>query len=162
MKFGLRSRFTFPVIVQGQVTAFLEFFAEEPRPPDTVLLEAIGSVGAQLARLIERGRADVVRAQLAAIVESSQDAIVSTAPDRTILTWNTGAERLFGYTASEAIGRDLSFLVPDNVRHEIGRHRALALTGQHIPPARSNGSPKTGAACPSRSAPRRSRTAPAT
>jgi PAS domain S-box-containing protein len=131
---GLRSGFTFPVVAEGQIAAFLEFFAEKPRPPDTMLLEAIGSVGAQLARLIERGRADAVRAELAAIVESSQDAIVGTAPDRTIYAWNAGAERLFGYTRAEAVGRDVSFLVPEDRRHEVGQRRAIALTGQLAPP----------------------------
>jgi PAS domain S-box-containing protein len=51
-------------------------------------------------------------ARLAAIVESSQDAILSCSLDATILTWNTGAERLFGYSAAEAKGRDASIIVP--------------------------------------------------
>ncbi len=60
----------------------------------------------------ERKLADETRARLAAIVESSDDAIVSIAPDDTILTWNTGAERLYGYTANEAIGRSRALIVP--------------------------------------------------
>jgi PAS domain S-box-containing protein len=59
-----------------------------------------------------RMQADETRARLAAIVDSSDDAIVSMAPDETILTWNTGAERLLGYTANEVIGRRRGPIVP--------------------------------------------------
>jgi PAS domain S-box-containing protein len=59
-----------------------------------------------------RKQADDTRARLAAIVDSSDDAIFSVGLDGTVLTWNTGAERLYGYTAHEMIGRDRALLVP--------------------------------------------------
>src|SRR5258705_2335557 len=65
-----------------------------------------------LRDLTARRQADETRARLAAIVDSSDDAIFSTSPNGNILTWNAGAERLFGYTASEAIGRHRSLIVP--------------------------------------------------
>jgi PAS domain S-box-containing protein len=49
---------------------------------------------------------------LAAIVESSDDAIVGKTPDGIILAWNKAAERLFGYTASEAVGQPVTLLIP--------------------------------------------------
>jgi PAS domain S-box-containing protein len=58
-------------------------------------------------------------AMLAAIVESSDDAIISKDLDGIIVTWNTGAERLFGYAAAEAIGRPVTMLMPpDRVDEE--------------------------------------------
>jgi len=49
---------------------------------------------------------------LAAIVETSDDAIVSKSLDGIIQTWNAGAERIFGYTAAQAVGRHISLIIP--------------------------------------------------
>ncbi len=59
------------------------------------------------------------RYRLAAIVESSDDAIIGKTLDGFVTSWNAGAERIFGYTAEEAVGRHISFLVPPMQRDEI-------------------------------------------
>ncbi|MEO6992939.1 MAG: PAS domain S-box protein [Lacunisphaera sp.] len=59
------------------------------------------------------------RELLAAIVEASEDAIIGRKLDGTIMSWNAGAERIFGYKAAEAIGRLYSFLVPRDRPNEL-------------------------------------------
>jgi PAS domain S-box-containing protein len=58
--------------------------------------------------------------ELSAIVASSDDAILSKGLDGTIRSWNSGAERLYGYTAAEAIGRSVALIVPDELASEVG------------------------------------------
>ncbi|HYN06287.1 MAG TPA: PAS domain S-box protein [Vicinamibacterales bacterium] len=60
----------------------------------------------------ERKDTELARAHLAAIIESSEDAIVSKTLEGIILSWNAGAERLFGYPSEEAIGRPITLVIP--------------------------------------------------
>ncbi|HWY78138.1 MAG TPA: PAS domain S-box protein, partial [Verrucomicrobiae bacterium] len=60
----------------------------------------------------ERKRGEEAMAYLAAIVESSDDAIIGKTLDGTILSWNAGAERMYGYKAEEVKGQSISILVP--------------------------------------------------
>ena len=55
-----------------------------------------------------------VHARLAAIIESSDDAIVSKTLDGVIRTWNKGAERIFGWTAEEVIGKPITIIIPQD------------------------------------------------
>ena len=68
---------------------------------------------------IERTRAREAVAFLASLVASSSEAITGEAPDGTLMSWNAGAEQLYGYTAREAVGRNVSFLVPPDRADEL-------------------------------------------
>lgn len=66
----------------------------------------------------ERRRLEAGNAQLAAIVESSEDAVVSKDLNGVIQTWNAGAKRVYGYDAQEAVGRNIAFLLPPGRANE--------------------------------------------
>jgi PAS domain S-box-containing protein len=90
-------------------------------PYPTLLRDARGKiVGAvnMLVDLSEQMRADELQARLAAIVDSSSDAIFSTSLDGTIRTWNRGAERLFGWSEFEAVGQPSKLIIPQDRRAE--------------------------------------------
>jgi len=69
--------------------------------------------------ITESKRADAARARLAAIVESSEDAIIGKTLDGIITNWNRGAEKIYGYSAAEAIGEHISLHVPPERRGEV-------------------------------------------
>src|SRR5262249_9229425 len=72
-----------------------------------------------IADRTQRKRAGETRARLAAIVESSEDAILSKDLDGIIRTWNPAAERMYGYAAAEVVGRPVSLLVPPERADEV-------------------------------------------
>jgi len=80
----------------------------------------------------EQRRALAVAQRLAAIVEDSDDAILSTTLDGRIMSWNAAAERLYGYTSQEIIGKSLRLLVPEDRTDEITAVKAKIKAGQHV------------------------------
>ena len=84
------------------------------------------------------------RARLATIVESSEDAIVSVSLEGAIITWNSGAEQMYGYSAAEAIGRDFWRLVPVDERERAREQFARAARGEPVEPYETAGIHKDG------------------
>jgi diguanylate cyclase (GGDEF)-like protein/PAS domain S-box-containing protein len=83
-----------------------------------------------LRNITERRQADTYKAQLAAIVESSNDAIIVKDLNGIITSWNAGAEELFGYRASEIIGSSIEILIPPNLLEEEKRIMRLIKSGK--------------------------------
>jgi PAS domain S-box-containing protein len=84
------------------------------------------------AAVSENRRAEADRSRLASIVESSQDAIIGKTLDGTILSWNDAATSLYGYTASEAIGRPISMLAPPHFADELTRILERVRLGERV------------------------------
>jgi len=80
----------------------------------------------------ERKRSEAARARLAAIVESSDDAIFDKTLDGVITSWNKGAQKLYGYTAEETVGQHVSMLAPPEKRDEIAQILAKIRSGEAI------------------------------
>ena len=84
------------------------------------------------ARLLSEAARRESEQLLEALVESSDDAILSKAPDGTILTWNPAAERMYGYSSSEAIGASIYTIVPPEGRQELAANMQTVCSGARI------------------------------
>jgi PAS domain S-box-containing protein len=87
----------------------------------TPLFDARAQINGCVVMLLdvtEKKRAERGQAQLSAIVESSDDAILSKSLDGIIQTWNKGAERIFGYGAEDVVGQSVLMLIPADRHHE--------------------------------------------
>jgi two-component system sensor histidine kinase UhpB len=93
------------------VAAGAQDYLAENELRSQALRRAIGYAIARTRERAQRQRADALQARLAAIVESSYDAIVSCSNGGLISSWNRGAGRIFGFTAEEAVGRHASEII---------------------------------------------------
>jgi PAS domain S-box-containing protein len=92
--------------------ALAECILNDPEADDSISRSLLDELPAL------RLKADKAIGLLAAIVDSSDDAIISKTLDGIITSWNTGAERLFGYSAGEAVGRHISLIIPSERKDE--------------------------------------------
>jgi PAS domain S-box-containing protein len=82
--------------------------------------------------ITDRKKLEDQRALYVSIVNSSEDAILSKTLDGTIISWNKGAQKLFGYTAQEAIGKNITILIPPALEKEETRILNELKTEKHI------------------------------
>ena len=100
--------------------------AGEERHIEHICQDVVGEDGVYLGRrgshrdVTGQRRAEAATASLAAIVESSEDAIFGKTLDGTILTWNKGAERLYGYARQDIVGKSVALLMPPGTEDELG------------------------------------------
>lgn len=114
------------------VLAVMEFFSDRFTEPDADLRDLLTGFGDQLAQFVRRGRAERDQRRLAAIVESTDDAVLSKDARGIVTSWNPGAERLYGYRSEEAIGRHISFLIPPDRQGEETRILARVMRGERL------------------------------
>jgi PAS domain S-box-containing protein len=101
----------------------------------------------------DRNAAEQARAGLAALVECSEDAIITKTTDGVITSWNRGAQELFGYTAGEAIGRPIAIIVPAERQRELAEILAQINRGERVEPLETVRLTKNGCASLTSSSP---------
>jgi len=89
-------------------------------------------VSSTIRDITERKRIERSREELASIVDYSDDAIIGKSLEGVIVSWNKGAERLYGYTAEEVLGKPISLLLPDGRADELGEIIAKLQRGEII------------------------------
>ncbi|MGB7685089.1 MAG: SpoIIE family protein phosphatase, partial [Solirubrobacterales bacterium] len=124
---GLRAALAIPVPIgpPEEVLAVAEFHTRSFNTQSPELIALLTGFADQLATFISRRRAETKIAageqaaqHLAEVVRGTGDAVISKDLEGVITSWNPAAERLYGYTAAEAIGRHISFLVPPDRKNE--------------------------------------------
>ncbi|BAU48307.1 hypothetical protein SVA_1753 [Sulfurifustis variabilis] len=110
-----------------------------PQPQGLVILET---------DVTDRKQAEEHRAQLAAVVEASANAITSQTLEGIITSWNPGAERMYGYTADEAVGRSIYMTIPPELTEEMAELYARVRTGGRVERAESVRQRKDGTTLP--------------
>jgi len=124
------------VVIPGEERHFgvLAAFSTRHRaftPDDTQFVQAVANI---VANAVRRQREEEVRERLAAVLESSGDAIVAHNLEGVVESWNRGAEQVYGYTAQEMIGRPGAILLPaDRVAEEAAALEAIR-RGDPVPP----------------------------
>lgn len=121
----------------GSIVSFKELSLWEQRKGSiiTALTVILGQTALIAWLIFERRRrwqAEDARRHLAAIVQSSTDAIIGTTLDGKILSWNRGAEALYGYSEAEILGRHLSIIVPSKRQKEFDRSLKLRSQGEPV------------------------------
>lgn len=145
---GLQSAFAFPVLVDDDAIAVLEFLSSKFREPDQELLENMVALGRQLGQFIRRKEAEEALHQALEIyrnlADSIADGIITIDECGNIMLANRAAESVFGYSATEMRGQNLSMLMPEHSRvkyeHTLARYvetgkkglnRTVEVLGRH-------------------------------
>lgn len=102
---GFSTSFAFPIFSGSRITSVMQFFSVESQPSDSQIHEVFLDVSKQLSIFSEGKRAEEQRAQLNAIIDAADDAIIFLSLAGNITRWNKGAERLFGHTVDYMRGK---------------------------------------------------------
>ncbi|MGH1375404.1 MAG: PAS domain S-box protein [Alphaproteobacteria bacterium] len=129
----VHAAFAFPVMIENDVVAVLEFFADIIMEPDEEILETMAIIGTQVGRVIEREQvqeqlerrvkertadAQASSARIQAILETAADAIITIDARGSIQSFNEAAEEIFGYHEEDVINRNVNMLMPNPYHNE--------------------------------------------
>lgn len=138
---GIRRLAFVPLVASGGAVGKFMTYHAEPSPFSKEECDLALTIALQLGFALERSQAERhrqatedIRARLASIVESSDDAIVSKDMNGRIESWNRGAEQLFGYSAEEAVGRSVAILIPEAHLDEEAEILSRVRRGEKVPP----------------------------
>jgi PAS domain S-box-containing protein len=132
-KLGTVSVATLPLMGGGDILGGISFVSTTRRVEWTEeLVEELKLLAEIFSNALLRKRARDSQFMYAAIVESSNDAIVSKNLDGIILSWNAAAERLFGYSESEVVGQSIMMLVPPELREEEHSLLRRSIAGERV------------------------------
>jgi PAS domain S-box-containing protein len=106
---GLNSAIAFPIVCNNKMIGVFELATEKPLAWD---LESFDLLGKHIGQFLMRKEAECQQERLAGIVLQSSDAIITATAENLILSWNKGAEKIFGYSCEEALGSHISLLMP--------------------------------------------------
>lgn len=98
---------------------------------------SVGGIVFTSRDVTERHRAEETQRFLAAVIGAAEDAIITRTPEGIVLSWNAGAERLYGYTAEEMIGKSISIVIPPEIRPAARDLDDRLHRGERIPPGES-------------------------
>ena len=91
-------------------------------------------VASAIRDVTDRKKSEELRSRLAAIIDSSDDAIIGTTLDGVITSWNQGAERIYGYSAGEVAGKPIALLAPPEYQEEEANTLARLRRGERVDP----------------------------
>ena len=114
---GLHGAIGAPIVIGGDFLGVVEFFHRHIQQPDEDLLETMATIGHQIGQFIERRRAEDAlqesEQRIRSVVQTAMDAIITIDERGVMQTFNPAAERLFGRSAADVIGRNVRVLMPE-------------------------------------------------
>ena len=120
------------IVVSGSIGEELAVQALKEGAADYLLKDRLQRIGPAVERALEEKKLRDEYQQLIAIVTCSDDAIISRNASGMIVSWNAGAERLFGYSADEVKGRPITIIVPEDRRWELDDIFAKITSGERV------------------------------
>lgn len=135
---GLRSGFSFPILVATEVVGVIEFFNHQVTERDQNVEEMMQPIGREIGQLLLRKQSEQAlresETRFRTLAETASDAIITIDANSIIIYINRAAETIFGYSISEMMGRDLTMLMPEYLRqlHHAGLNRYVETGKRHM------------------------------